>query len=172
MGMTGLVLFAYGPGVINMSNYSDDDAINAALPLIKEFEGFKSVPYLDIVKVPTIGYGSTEYVDGTKVTLSDPSISQNEALILAEAKIKKVYFPAVKQYCPNLQTANQAAALISFVYNLGIHALEGSTLRKKIIIGDFGGAAQEFLKWDMAGGQEVAGLKRRRMEEQALFLKS
>ena len=38
------------------------------LELIKDFEGFSSTAYLCPAKIPTIGYGSTYYPDGKKVT--------------------------------------------------------------------------------------------------------
>lgn len=147
----------------------DDRAIEIALPLIKEFEGFRSAPYADMVGVPTIGYGSTYYSDGRRVSLSDPSISEAQASELLVDRIRKDFLPTVQSSCPNLQTRNQVAALISFTYNLGATALHGSTLRKKVEACDFTGASEEFLKWDMAGGREVAGLKRRRCAEKDLF---
>ena len=49
------------------------------LDLIKHFEGFRSVPYLCSAGVPTIGYGSTYYANGTRVKLSDSPISEDWA---------------------------------------------------------------------------------------------
>jgi lysozyme len=36
--------------------------------------------------------------------------------------------------------------------------------------GDFEGAAEEFLKWNKAGGKELKGLTNRRKDEMALYL--
>jgi lysozyme len=36
--------------------------------------------------------------------------------------------------------------------------------------GDYDGAAEEFLKWNKAGGKVLKGLVRRREAERALFL--
>ena len=52
------------------------------LEFVKAKEGFRSQPYLDAVSVPTIGYGITYYPDGTKVAMTDVSISKEEAEIL------------------------------------------------------------------------------------------
>lgn len=52
----------------------------AAINLIKEFESFRSRPYLDTGDVPTIGYGATIYPDGRKVTMQDHSIDEPTAL--------------------------------------------------------------------------------------------
>jgi GH24 family phage-related lysozyme (muramidase) len=36
--------------------------------------------------------------------------------------------------------------------------------------GEFEGAAEEFLKWNKAGGKELKGLTTRRKDERALYL--
>ena len=64
---------------------------------------------------------------------------------------------------------NQFDALICFSYNLGLHALGGSTLLKDLNNGDSDSAANQFLVWDRAGGQVVEGLLRRRQAEKDLF---
>jgi lysozyme len=65
---------------------------------------------------------------------------------------------------------NEFAALVSFSYNLGLGSLQHSTLLQKLNAGDRAGAAVEFLKWNHAGGQVLAGLTRRRLAEHDLFL--
>ena len=65
---------------------------------------------------------------------------------------------------------NQFDALVDFAYNLGVNALAGSTLLKKLNAGDFAGAADEFPKWNKAGGKVLKGLVRRRAAERSLFL--
>lgn len=67
-------------------------------------------------------------------------------------------------------TQDEFDALVDFAFNLGIGALAGSTLLKKLNAGDIEGAADEFLKWDHAGGKVLAGLTKRRQGERALFL--
>ena len=49
------------------------------LDLIKEFESFKSKPYLCPSQKATIGFGSTYYPDGKKVTLQDKEITEEKA---------------------------------------------------------------------------------------------
>ena len=49
------------------------------LDLIAEFEGLSLKPYLCSAKVPTIGYGSTFYENGTKVKLTDAPITKQRA---------------------------------------------------------------------------------------------
>ena len=148
-----------------------NDAIilaNASTLLGKE-EGFKSSPYLDTAQVPTIGFGTVYYLNGTKVTMNDSPISLDEGLVLLNKRLSDEFLPALKSLCPTLITINQAVALLSFVYNEGVHALANSTLRRKVLASDWAGAAAEFPKWNMAGGQVSHGLQNRRAVEQALF---
>ncbi len=66
-------------------------------------------------------------------------------------------------------TQNQFDALVSFAFNLGPANLKSSTLLRKVNSGDVNGAADEFLKWNHAGGQGPAGLTARRNAEKTLF---
>lgn len=141
----------------------------AGLNLIEQFEGCKLQPYLDVVKIPTIGIGTTRYPDGKKVTMQDPPITKAQAYSFLEDHLKMV----CNAVSGNVKVAindNQFAALVSFAYNVGTGALASSTLLKKLNSGDMKGAADQFLKWDHAGGVVVAGLTRRRQAERALFL--
>ena len=65
---------------------------------------------------------------------------------------------------------NQFDALISFSYNLGLGSLQQSTLLRLLNAGNFQAAADQFPRWDRAGGKEGAGLLARRNAERALFL--
>lgn len=67
-------------------------------------------------------------------------------------------------------TQGQFDALVSFTYNLGARSLSTSTLLRKLNAGDYAGAADEFLRWNKAGGKVLNGLTRRREAERALFL--
>ncbi len=74
----------------------------------------------------------------------------------------------VRQLCPVPLTQGQYDALVSFSFNTG--SLSVSTLRKKVLRGDFEGAVDEFPRWVFAAGRRLAGLVRRREAERALFL--
>ena len=139
------------------------------LELIKDFEGFSSTSYLCVAKIPTIGFGSTFYEDGTKVKLGD-QISKTDALKLLEVIANRDFadkiFPAIKVKV----TQSQFDAMCSLAYNIGAGAFLKSTLLKKVNAGDFAGAGEEFLRWNKANGKEVLGLTRRREREKQLFL--
>ena len=53
--------------------------LDLAAELCRRFEGFSAKPYLCPAGVWTIGYGSTYYANGDKVTKDDPSIDREYA---------------------------------------------------------------------------------------------
>lgn len=141
----------------------------ACLDLIRRFEGFCSKPYLCPAGVPTIGYGSTRYEDGTKVQLTDDSINKERADVIMLATLKTEYAPAVNRYVRVPITQNQFDALCDFAYNAGAKNLLNSTLLKKLNARDHAGAADQFDRWVYADGKILAGLVRRREAECILF---
>jgi GH24 family phage-related lysozyme (muramidase) len=76
----------------------------------------------------------------------------------------------VQRLCPSGLTAGRFGALVSFAFNVGLGNLQNSTLRMKHNRGEFEDAAEEFLKWNKAGGKELKGLTTRRKDERALYL--
>ena len=137
--------------------------------IIKQYEGFRAKPYLCPAGVPTIGYGATYYMDGRKVTLRDAAISESDGDKLLDKMLVK-YEDAVNRYVQVPINQNQFDALVSFCYNVGQENLRNSTLLKKVNAKDFKGAADQFLRWNRAGGKVLAGLTKRRTDERNLFL--
>ena len=143
-----------------------------AVELIKSFEGFYSKPYLCPAGIPTIGYGTIRYENGTKVTLADAPITKERAEELLMYEVNRACIPAILRYCPVLVgSENRFNAVISFVYNLGSGRLKASTLRRRINAQEWDLAANEFLKWNKGGGKVLKGLDLRRRAEVALFNK-
>lgn len=144
--------------------------LTLARELCKEFEGFRSKPYMCPAGVPTIGFGSTYYLDGSRVTLSDPPIDRATAEALLEAQLRRDFLPGVLRACPSL-IAHPAAlnAVVDFAYNLGVGRVQSSTLRRKINQGDWQGAKEQLLRWVRGGGKVLPGLVRRRHAEAALL---
>lgn len=140
------------------------------LNLIKKYEGFSSKPYMCPANVPTIGYGSTYYPNGTKVKLSDDQISEEEATQILEYIAQKDFGSAVNKFVIVDLTQNQFDALVSFAYNIGRTAFENSTLLKLLNRGEYEAAAEQFEKWNKSGGRVLSGLTKRRFDEQKLFL--
>ena len=151
----------------------DEPWLPLALKLIKEFEGLELKAYPDpgTGNLPwTIGYGTT-MIDGRAVRPGEV-ISQVKAEELLRGQLTKMFAPAMFALLPQARTMppNQAAALVSWAYNVGIGAVESSTLRKLILAGKppLAVIEQELPKWSKAGDKVMAGLQRRREAEVAL----
>ena len=139
------------------------------LELIKSFEGLRLKPYLCPAKISTIGYGNTFYEDGKKVTMKDPEITEQRATELLQDSLKG-FEKYVDSYCRDDISQNQFDALVSFCYNLGPANLKSSTLLKKANVNPNDPTiAQEFLKWNKAGGRALKGLTKRRQAESDLY---
>jgi lysozyme len=144
--------------------------LDIAAALCKQFEGFRSKPYLCPAGVPTIGYGSTYYASGAKVALSDEPISEAIAETLLLHELQFTYLPGVLRNCPILLTDERKCnAVVDFCYNLGIGRLQTSTLKRKINEQDWEAAKEQLLLWNKGGGKVLAGLDKRRKAEAMLL---
>eukprot|EP01053_Blabericola_migrator_P010268 Blabericola_migrator_1__10267@NODE_5752_length_683_cov_423_746753_g3769_i0_p1_GENE_NODE_5752_length_683_cov_423_746753_g3769_i0NODE_5752_length_683_cov_423_746753_g3769_i0_p1_ORF_typecomplete_len136_score4_16Phage_lysozyme/PF00959_19/5_3e34_NODE_5752_length_683_cov_423_746753_g3769_i076483 len=129
---------------------------NNGVELIKHFEGCRLTAYPDPATAGapwSIGYGWTQPVDAERLLKTGLQSYENEVSKLVKVPV----------------TQGQFDALVSFNYNLGARALSTSTLLKKLNAGDYEGAAEEFPRWNKAGGKVMNGLTRRREAELALF---
>lgn len=145
------------------------DAVQVAAALARRFEGLYLTPYLCPAGVPTIGYGATYYEDGTRVQLADPPITRERADQLLLWMVRTVYLPAVRKLCPGVDSPGRLAALIDFAFNLGAGQLRASTLRRKVIAGDWDAVPGELRKWTRGGGRVLRGLVLRREAECSLI---
>lgn len=138
--------------------------------LICNFEGLKLSAYDDSTGVWTIGYGTTRYPNGQRVSEGDRcTLEQAKAYMQHDLKIfERAVNSAVK--VPLKQ--NQFDALVSLAYNIGVGAFKNSTLLKKLNLGDYQEAANQFDVWVNAGGKRLQGLVNRRAIEKKLFLSS
>ena len=144
---------------------------NNGIELIKQFEGLSLKPYLDKVNIPTIGFGSTYYEDGTKVKLKDKPITEERATQLLEFIANKTFGENINKVVKVPLNQNQFDALVSFAYNIGNKNFNWSTLLKKLNVSDYEGASLEFGRWNQANGKILNGLVLRRQKEKELFLK-
>jgi lysozyme len=144
--------------------------LDLAAKLCREFEGFRSKPYMCPAGIPTIGYGSTYYSDGRTVTLQDAPVTKEQADALLMAELQHTYAPGVVRLCPVLlRHPNRFNVAVDFCYNLGVGRLQTSTLRRKINAQDWEGAIEQLLLWNKAGGKVLPGLDRRCRARAALF---
>lgn len=143
-----------------------------AVDIVCLFECSGRVPDLKAYRCPagvwTIGWGHTgrDVQPGMTCTAA-----QARAWLLADLDSAAASVDALITVPLSDQ---QRGALASFVFNLGTHALKGSTLRKRLNAGDYAGAAAEFCRWTKAQVDgaivELPGLVKRRAAESALFL--
>ncbi|WP_429176466.1 lysozyme [Kosakonia sp. 1610] len=138
------------------------------ISLIKQFEGLRLTAYQDSVGVWTIGYGWTQPVDGKPIRPGMTIKEETAERLLRTGLVG--YESDVSKLVKVKLTQGQFDALVSFAYNLGTSALSTSTLLQKLNAGDYAGAADEFPRWNKAGGKVLPGLMRRREAERALFL--
>ncbi|WP_144135980.1 lysozyme [Kosakonia radicincitans] len=140
---------------------------NKGIALIKQFEGLRLDAYQDSVGVWTIGYGWTQPVDGKPITKGMVIKPETAERLLKTGLVS--YESDVSKLIKVKLTQGQFDALVSFAYNLGMRSLSTSTLLRKLNAGDYRGAADEFPRWNKAGGKVLDGLTRRREAEKALF---
>lgn len=133
--------------------------------LVKAFEGLRLHAYRDAVGVWTIGYGHAGAVPGQTVTAEQADQLLRQDLARFEQ--------GVLQITAGLRLVrDQVDALTSFAFNVGLGALERSTMLVKLRHGD-PTAVDEFGRWvyGTVGGKKVQllGLVRRRKAEAALY---
>lgn len=140
----------------------------ATIDLIKNFEGLRLEAYLCSAKVPTVGYGSTFFEDGTKVKLGDKITKKR-----AEELLDFMVFQFANQVDKHIKVPlsdNKFGALVSFAYNVGVNALAKSTLLKKVNTNPNDPSIKmEFLRWNRSNNKILAGLTKRREAEAKLY---
>ncbi|MDJ0691670.1 MAG: lysozyme [Xenococcaceae cyanobacterium MO_188.B32] len=136
---------------------------NKGIALIKRWEGFRDKSYLCPGNVWTIGYGHT----GT--AKKGMCITRHEAEVLLRHDLRYFEAQVVKLVKVDI-TQNQFDALVSFAFNVGVHALSQSTLLRRLNQQKYDRAANEFERWIYAAGKKLPGLVSRRQEEKRLFL--
>jgi len=136
----------------------------AGLALLKQSEGFRPRVYKDVNGLATIGYGHrllpAESFPNGIIEPEAAKLLQADVQIAEQAVIRLVKVPL---------TQGQFDALVDFCFNLGSGRLGASTLLKILNLGRYHDAAEQLLRWDIAGGIENQGLKARREAEFALW---
>jgi lysozyme len=151
-----------------------------ALGVIRHHEGVKTRPYRCPAKLWTIGVGHVLYPEQGRLKLEERDAfplrpEDNRVFPMEEvngilAADLQRFERGVEKFCPVPLTQGMFDGLVSFSFNCGLGTLQRSTLRQKLLRGDKAGAAEEFLKYCMAGGKILKGLQNRRIDERALFL--
>ena len=134
-----------------------------AKPFIGHWEGRELTAYPCSAGVWTIGSGHTEGVKEGDTCTEE----QADRWLIEDITSRQ---RALAHYVNKPVTEGQFVALTSLAFNVGVQNVLKSKLLRKLNAGDFDGAAEEFLDFDLANGKKVPGLTRRRKAEYALFL--
>lgn len=161
----------------------------AGADLMHRYEGYRTKPYLCPAHIWTIGYGHVLYqeqirlpvvrVDGyTGMIRKEMPLKPEDNRVWTKEEIDKLFANDVANFergvlrlAPPV-TGRQGAfdSCVSFAFNAGLGTFQRSSIRMKLNKGDWEGAANALLLYCMGGGKVLAGLKKRREEEKALFL--
>jgi lysozyme len=141
---------------------------NEGLALIKRFEGFSSTPYLCPAGWWTIGFGAVRGLDGQPVTDATAPVTEEEAEFLLRRDVTFAERAVLRLISVPLADG-QFGALVSFTFNLGVGALQRSTLHRKVNREEHIDVPEELLKWVWGGGKRLPGLVRRREVESCLY---
>lgn len=142
----------------------------AGLEIIQYYEGFRGYPYLDAGGIPTIGYGTTYYLNGDRVSMEDARIDEPTASRLFLAILNQKLCPELDRWIQPNVTSNQFSALGSLAYNIGMGNFKESTALLETNQGNFKAAAEAFLLWNKEKGVILPGLISRRKAESELYL--
>ncbi|HCM4642871.1 TPA: lysozyme [Salmonella enterica subsp. enterica serovar Panama] len=140
---------------------------DSGLAALKREEGCKLTAYLDSRGVWTIGTGHTGRVDGVAVH-KGMIITQDTADRLLRDDLSWVK-RCIADWVTVVLNQNQYDALCSLIFNIGVNAFIGSTVRRQLNAGNYTAAADAFLKWSRAGSNPTI-LAPRRGRERAMFL--
>jgi len=151
-----------------------------AIKVICHHEGIRYKPYRCPAKLWTVGVGHVMYPEQGRLKIEDRDgfpLRPEDNRVWTKEEVDGIlrfdlarFERGVAQFCPVPLTQGMFDGLVSFSFNVGLGTLQRSTLRQKLLRGDKTGAAEEFLKYCLAGGKILKGLQNRRIDERAMFL--
>jgi len=157
--------------------------------LMHRYEGFRSRPYLCPAHIWTIGYGHVLYQEQIKLPMvkkdlyfgpirKEFPLKPEDNRVWTKQEIEDLFAQDVATFergvlrlVPNSAgSQGRFDALVSISFNFGLGNLQRSTIRMRANRGDHDGAAEAFMMWTKAGGRELPGLVKRRVDEKKLYL--
>jgi len=113
----------------------------------------------------TIAWGLTFDESGVKVKQGD--VWTLEKALRAKEAALDGFLGALLRLSPKLilEPSRRIAAVLSWVYNLGLGNYRASTFKRKIDAKEWDEAAEQCKLWDKANGRVMRGLTRRRTAE-------
>lgn len=150
---------------------------DAGCALIESFEGRAKrgtdgliYPYHDHVGYPTQGVGRLLIREAWADLSQWAPIDDATCDAWLHADLDK-FAKGITRLFPVPLNDNEFAALVSLGFNVGLGNLQASTLRRMLLRGDDREeVAQQFGRWNKAGGVVSRGLTRRRSAESRLWL--
>ncbi|WP_313309319.1 glycoside hydrolase family protein [Stutzerimonas nitrititolerans] len=120
-------------------------------------EGFTSTAIIPTQgDVPTIGYGSTRYEDGTPVTLKDPAITPQRAEQLAR-NLHSEEEQRFRASIPGVELFQEEYDLyLDFTGQYGIGNWRSSSMRRHLLAGEYVAACHALLRFRHAGGYDCS----------------
>jgi lysozyme len=151
-----------------------------AIAMIKHHEGVRQKPYQCPARLWTVGVGHVIWPEQGRLKLEDRNafpVRQEDMRTYTMEEVDGLlrydlnrFEQGVSKLITVPLSQGMFDGLCSFAFNVGLGTLQRSTLRAKLNRGDKEGAAEELLKYCMAGGKILKGLQNRRIDERALFL--
>ena len=148
------------------------------LDAIVRHEGLVLTPYRDSAGFLTIGVGhllTRSELSSGKIRLGLEAVKWNEGITKEQAMhLLRIDLDRAEQavFADTGRiplTDAQFDALVSFVFNVGVGAYEGSTLRRMMLTGHLDQVPTQMLRWNRAGGRVIPGLASRRASEASLW---
>ena len=154
--------------------------MNDLIKMLRHHEGVKHAPYRCPARLWTVGVGHV--IDPHHISVPfdrrlelpipagwDRTLTDEEVDSILQQDLAR-FLAGVRRLCTVDDLSPRHLALTSFAFNVGLGNLQASTLRAKHNRGDFDGAADEFLKWNLSAGKVLPGLVTRRKDERAMYL--
>ena len=125
-------------------------------------------------------FGASKSVD-VLIELLNDYVEKGENVLITKLQPEKATELLMTHVQDNIQgfiyslvkvdlTQNEFDALVSLIYNIGSGNFKSSTLLRILNQKKYDAAANQFLRWNKAGGRVLAGLTKRREHERELFL--
>lgn len=119
-------------------------------------EGFSSKPYADGGGVTTIGIGSTQYPDGSRVKRTDKPINKQRAIEIAQAHVSQDE-QRFRASLPDVKLSQAEYDIyLDFVYQYGVAAWQKSSMRRHLLSGSHKQACQALLKYRFVAGKDCS----------------
>ena len=151
-----------------------------ARKMLMHHEGVRFRPYRCPAALWTVGVGhvidpahiGVKFEDRKNLPIPegwDRKLGMAEVESILEEDLRR-FERGVERLCPSGLNQRRFDALVSFAFNVGLGALQRSSIRARHNRGDYQGASEAFMMWTKAAGKVMPGLVRRREDERNLYL--